>query len=112
VKATFPTAVARYGDSVATAPVAPGTIIAPLPTVTGSPTVGSTLRAISGATKPSTTRIQYRWFRGSSPISGAISSSYVPTVSDTGKRVTVVLTYSAAGYTTLSRTSAATAPVT
>ncbi|NGZ99712.1 hypothetical protein G5V59_03190 [Nocardioides sp. W3-2-3] len=94
---------------VATAParVAAGRIAAP-PTIriSGTPYVGRRLTAVRGTWSPSPLVLTYRWYRDGRPITGATGSTYVVKKADKKHRVTVRITASRAGYTTVSRTAA------
>ena len=83
----------------------------PQPTIIGTPKVGATLTANPGAWAPSPVTFAYQWFRSGTAISGATASTYVPTGTDYGKTMSVRVTGSKAGYTTVAKTSAASAPV-
>lgn len=78
------------------------------PKITVSAAVGYTLK-ISGT--PTGTTLSYRWKRDGVSIPGATKSTYKVTTSDLGKKLTVTVTSKRSGYTTLTRTSAATAAV-
>lgn len=78
------------------------------PKISGSAAVGYTLK-ISG--KPSGTTLSYRWKRNGVSISGATKSTYKVATADLGKKLTVTVTSKRSGYTTLTKTSAATARV-
>ncbi|KQZ22531.1 cutinase family protein [Microbacterium sp. Root553] len=81
--------------------------LAPVPTITGTAAVGSTVTATLGTWTPAPTTVTYQWKRGGSPISGAASAAYKLTAADAGKSLTVSVTAIAAGYTPTTRTSAA-----
>ena len=53
----------------------------------------------------------YQWLRNGVAISGATGSTYKLTATDKGKRITVRVTGTKTGYTTLVKTSAATAAI-
>jgi hypothetical protein len=80
----------------------------PTPTIVGDIAVGSTVSASTGTWQPSPVQLQFHWFRGSTPIPGATSSSYELTIADIGHRISVEVTGSKSGYSTQSRSSAAT----
>jgi hypothetical protein len=61
---------------------------APIPTITGSLEVGSTLRAVPGSWDPKPDGFTYRWNRDGK-ATGKSGSTYVPTVDDLGGYVTV-----------------------
>jgi len=90
----------------------PGAVFAtaPTPTISGTATVGSTLTVTPGTWSPAAT-LTYQWFRDGVAIPGATSNKYVLVTADAGHKMTVTVTGSKAGYTTTSKTSAATAAV-
>jgi hypothetical protein len=79
----------------------------PTPTISGTGAVGKTLTAIAGAWSPSLVTLKYQWYRNDAAISGATASSYKPVTADAGKAITVRVTGSKSGYTTVSKTSVA-----
>lgn len=98
--------------STPTASVAAGILTAtPVPTVSGTAKVGRRLTASTGTWGPAPVTLSFQWFRSGSPIAGATTSAYTLTAADHTKRMTVRVTGRRAGYTTVSRTSAATATV-
>lgn len=86
-----------------------GLLAGAVPTVMGTAKVGSTLTAKHGIWGPSPVVFQYQWYRSGVAVIGATSANYRLTAADAGKTLTVKVTGSKAGYTTVSRTSAATA---
>ncbi|CAN7250349.1 carboxypeptidase regulatory-like domain-containing protein [Knoellia sp. LjRoot47] len=97
--------------SAATAAVAAGTLTAPTPTISGTKTVGSTLTAASGTWGPAPVTLAYQWFRSGVAITGATASTYKLTTTDKGKTLTVRVTGSKTGYTSVAKTSAATTAI-
>ncbi len=85
---------------------------APAPTISGTAKVGRTLKANAGTWSPSGVTRTYQWYRGSTRIKGATTSTYKLTKASKGHRMTVRVTGRKSGYTTLSKTSPATRPVT
>lgn len=81
------------------------------PTVTGSATVGGTLTA-NATGWPSGASLSWSWQAGGQTIPGANGKTYVPTIADAGRRITVTVAASMAGYYPSSRVSAETAVVT
>ena len=89
--------------------VAKGTLTGATPTITGTTKVGSTLTAHAGTWAPAPVTLSHQWLRNGVAISGATATTYKLTATDKGKRITVRVTGTKAGYTTLSQTSTATA---
>lgn len=96
--------------SALSAKIVAGTLVAPVPVVTGTPKVGRTLTATAG-TWTSGTRLTYRWTADGRTIAGATARTFKPTRAQVGKQLRVVVTGTKAGYTTAVRTSRATARV-
>ena len=101
--------------SATTAAVGYGVITpTPTPTITGSATVGSTLRASTGIW-PTGVSLSYRWDRCSvltslcSAIQRATKSDYRVNTNDRGFTIRVAVTGSRTGYTSVTVTSAFTA---
>ncbi|ROQ64961.1 hypothetical protein EDF36_0463 [Rathayibacter sp. PhB152] len=93
--------------SATTALVTGGVLTGATPTITGTAKVGQTLTAVPGTWTPAPVTLSYQWKRGGTAISGATSATYKTVSADAGKAVTVTVTGTKAGYTTLSKTSAA-----
>jgi peptidoglycan hydrolase-like protein with peptidoglycan-binding domain len=85
---------------------------APAPTISGTAKVGRTLKATAGAWSPSGATLTYQWYRDSAKITGATKSTYKLTKTSKAHRLTVTVTGSKIGYTTLSKKSPATRQVT
>jgi hypothetical protein len=99
-----------HRTSAATGTVARGTLKTAVPTIAGTRKVGRTLTARAGAWSSGTT-LQYRWYRSGSAIKGAAHRTYKLVAADRRDRITVRVTGSKPGYTTVRRFSAATARV-
>ena len=97
--------------SAATVAVAAGTLSASTPTISGTKAVGSTLTAVPGTWGPAPVTLAYQWFRSGVAITGATASTFALTTSDKGKTLTVRVTGSKTGYTSVARTSAATTAI-
>ena len=82
------------------------------PKITGTAKVAKTLTAAPGTWSPTGLTYKYQWLRDGTAISGATAKTYKLTSASKGHRVSVRVTASRVGYTTLSKTSAATAKVT
>ncbi len=74
------------------------------PTITGEPAVGIQLTASPGTWSPEGSHT-FQWRAEGTAISGANSSTYTLTVVELGKRISVRVTGSRAGYTPASATS-------
>ena len=101
---------AGYETVVATsAPKRPvtGLFAASTPRIAGVARVGSKLAAeIPVSWVPSATP-QYQWLRNGKSIKGATGKTYTPVVADLAQKVSVRVSASKSGYTTMVRTSAA-----
>jgi hypothetical protein len=99
------------GDTPKTATtvaVAAGTFATPpIPTITGTKTVGQTLTANEGTWSPTTDSYTYVWSRASGAkgpfiaIGGATAGTYTLTSADLGKLIKVTVTGTKSGYTTV-----------
>lgn len=104
------TAVTR--TSAVTGNVAPGTLApAPKPKITGTPKVGKKLTAKPGTWGPGSVAKAYRWYANGKAIPGAKGKTLKLTASHVGKRITVRITGTKAGYATVTKVSAATAKI-
>ncbi|MHA7281701.1 hypothetical protein [Arthrobacter sp. TMS2-4] len=88
--------------------VQPGTLVAPIVSIAGTPKVGSTLIALPGVPGPVPATITYEWKRGGSLVAGSKTSTYSLTSEDVGHQLTVIVTASAPGYESISASSAPT----
>lgn len=103
--------VAKF--SAQTAAVALQTLTAtPIPTVTGTKTVGSVLTANPGTWAPAPVGLTYQWKRGGSAIPGATAATYTLTSADAGATLTVSVTGSKVGFLPVEKTSAAVTGIT
>jgi hypothetical protein len=84
---------------------------APAPAISGTAKVGRTLKATAGTWSPSGAKRAYQWYRGSTAIKNATSTSYTLSSADKGKKLTVKVTGTLTGYARLTKTSKATATV-
>jgi hypothetical protein len=91
--------------SAVTAKVAVGTLTAPVPGISGAVRVGSVLTA-TGAWGPAPVTLKYQWKANGVAITGATAGTYTPTAAVLGKTLTVTVTGSKAGFTTVAKTSA------
>jgi hypothetical protein len=90
--------------------IAAGTLKAPTPTLTGTAKVADALTAHPG-TWTAGTALSYQWYAAGKPIKGATKSTFTLTSSQVSKAVTVKVTGEKAGYTTITKISAATKKV-
>ncbi|MBO1900567.1 fibronectin type III domain-containing protein [Leucobacter weissii] len=81
------------------------------PTVSGTARVGSALRATAGEWSVSPSAVRYQWLRNGKAIAKATGARYVATGADAGKRISVRVTATTAGYETATATSPATKTV-
>ncbi|MEH1168918.1 hypothetical protein V6V47_26375 [Micromonospora sp. CPCC 205539] len=81
------------------------------PTITGRVAVGGTVRAKPGEWTPTATAYRYQWSANGVAITGATAATLRVTPGLLGKRLTVAVTASRAGFTSTTVTSAATAAV-
>jgi hypothetical protein len=79
----------------------------PNPTISGVRRVGHVLTATTGTWTPTVVKLAFRWKRNGVGIWGAASKTYTLVKADAGTKITVVVTGSKSGYSTVSRVSAA-----
>jgi Peptidase family M1 domain len=97
--------------SAATKAVAAGDLATtPVPTITGTAKVGQSVKASPGTWDAGTT-LTYQWLRAGKAISGATKATYTIVAADLGNPLSVVVTGSKTGYTTVAKASAATKAV-
>jgi surface antigen len=111
VLVTRPGYVGAFADSRATGPVLDVARFAGPPKVSGVARVGGVVRAVVPARTPASATPTYQWWRGSHPIHGATAATYRPTITDVGKRLTVVVALAPTGWAATSARSPVTAPV-
>jgi len=99
-------------SSLPTTAVVAAAFTAPTPAIKGTATVGATLTVSRGAWSPAPSSVKYVWKANGMTISTQGISTFVVPASAKGKRLTVTVVGSRAGYTTRSMTSAATSTVT
>jgi hypothetical protein len=98
-------------ESAATSAVDLGDLtLSPVPTINGTPKLGSTVTASAGAWDGGTA-LAYEWHVDGTPAGVSVSSDYTLRAADVGRTVTVSVTGTKPGYHPVTRTSAATAPV-
>ncbi|MGC4174496.1 beta strand repeat-containing protein [Demequina sp.] len=97
--------------SAGTATVKLGTLVkAPTPTISGTAKVGYKLTAKVGTWDTGVTKT-YQWYASGKAIKGATKSTYTISKSYKGKTITVKVTGKKSGYTSVAKTSKATAKV-
>lgn len=106
--AGFTPAVASVGVGKA---VAAGALTTATPKISGAAVVGTTLKSSMGSWKPGGVALKYQWKRGGAAIPKATGSSYKLTAADAGKKITLSVTGTLAGYISRTVTSAPTAAV-
>ncbi|HEY3545473.1 MAG TPA: FlgD immunoglobulin-like domain containing protein [Propionicimonas sp.] len=82
-----------------------------LSTTTTTPTVGKEITVTLGAWSPAGVTYLFTWYRDTTPITGATGSKYTPVPADFGHRLMVAVTGSATERTSVTKTSAPSAPV-
>lgn len=81
------------------------------PVVTGTATVGSSLKATAGTWNPAATTYRYQWSANGVAVQGATGATLTVPASLLGKRLTVTVTAERAGHTSAKSSSVATAAV-
>jgi len=99
-KTSDPTAAVASGDLV----------VAPVPTISGTPKVDAELTANAG-TWDADTALTFQWLVDGEVVDGATSATFTPGGTALGLAVSVAVTGAKTGYTTLTKTSAPTAGV-
>jgi len=84
---------------------------APTPTIGGEPVFRQVLTADAGVWEPAPVTLSYQWRLNGVAIAGATKTSYAIPAGAVGKKVTVTVTGSRAGFASASRTSEATPAV-
>jgi len=113
VAGTSPGYVAATAQSTATAKVKPGTITAKRPSVSGAAKVGKSLVAHPGTWTAAGAKVvlRYQWLVNGKVIRGATKASLKLVRAYRGKKITVKVTGTASGYTTIAKISAPTRKV-
>ena len=101
--------LARTARSQPTAPVTAGSISAGQPAISGAAVEGTTLRVNIGQWSPTDLTFSYKWYAGTAKVS--TSRKLKLTQKHRGKVITVRVTGSARGFTSVSAVSPATPPV-
>ena len=92
-----------------TARIALGSLNGPVPTISGTTAVGQTLSVNLGSWNPSPDSLTYQWKRNGAPIANnSTGSTYKLNSFDRGNVISVTVTGSKNGYSTVTRTSAST----
>jgi len=81
--------------------------VTPTPTVTGTAAPGQTLTAVKGTWEPYAQTIAYQWLRDGTTISGATASTFAVSQADAGHEISVSVTGSTPGFTSVTKTSLA-----
>lgn len=96
--------------SAATTAIAAGTLVAPVPTVTGTKRVGYMLTANPGTWTAGTT-LRYQWYRSGAAIAGATGKTYRLVTADRYDTMRVRIVGTKPGYLTLTKYSSSTTRV-
>jgi hypothetical protein len=94
-----------------TPPVVKALTVTPLPKLSGTVKVGSTLTVTPGAWAPAPVALAYRWALDGVTVAGATKATFTLPPSAAGKKVTASVSGTKTGYATVTKTSPATAPV-
>ena len=78
------------------------------PAIKGTAVVGQKLTVSAGTYSVGGVTVKYQWLRNGAAISGATGTSYTATATDLSKSLSVKVTASKTGYTTVTSTTAAT----
>jgi len=97
--------------SSATGKVSTGTLSAPTPKISGTKKVGRILTAKPGTWKPAGVALSYRWYRSGKKVAGATMVTYRLVKADKGKKLTVRVTGTKPGYTSMTQSSKRTSKV-
>ncbi|MEO6470731.1 MAG: hypothetical protein ABIR57_02740, partial [Aeromicrobium sp.] len=112
VAGSRPGSTTQIRNSTPTDPVIEGTLTnTPMPTVSGLAKVGSTLVADAGTWSPEGVALAYQWLRDGNPITDETSATHTVVPQDAGTSLSVSVTGSKSGMTTVVRTSTPTATV-
>ena len=84
---------------------------APIPVIAGVARFGQRLTAKPGTWGPAPITLKYAWLRNGVAIPGATGATYLISPADVGRRISVRVTGSRLGYTSLARTSTSTVTV-
>ncbi len=98
---TSPARAVAYGEFTKTA----------TPTITGAATMGKTLTAHAGNWGPGKAKVAYTWYADGKRIAGANTTTLRLAAAQRGKRITVTISVTEAGFHSKSATSKATARV-
>ena len=93
------------------APARPTIGVTKAPAVSGKAKVGKTLTATPGAYSVPGVTVSYQWLRAGVSIPGATAATYTPVKADKGRQLSVRVTATKAGYTTVAATSPTTPKV-
>lgn len=69
-----------------------------IPMISGTPQVGQTLTVTAGTWEQGEVSATYEWFNDDGAIAGATGTTYVPTASDVGKTLVVIVEASKPGF--------------
>ncbi|MFC4244267.1 hypothetical protein ACFOYW_12860 [Gryllotalpicola reticulitermitis] len=102
--------VSYAATSAQTAAIKVGTLTAPVPTISGTAAVGKSLTLKAG-TWTSGTTLHYQWYASGKALSGQTHSTLSLGTAEYGKTITVKVSGSKSGYTSVAKTSKATGKI-
>jgi len=85
--------------------IAAGTITYKTLTAAGTPTVGKTLTATFGGLTPPTASVKYQWRLNGAAVARATTKTFAVTAADANRSISVSVTVSAPGFTTITAKS-------
>ncbi|CAQ02711.1 hypothetical protein CMS2636 [Clavibacter sepedonicus] len=105
----------RWGEVTATTGHAPSATqlltSTPAPSIIGTAKVGNILTVRTSTWEPKPVALSYQWNRNGNAIPGATNPTYTVVPADAGTQITISVTGAKAGFTSATKTSAATARV-
>ncbi|GAA2239595.1 hypothetical protein GCM10010401_10120 [Rarobacter faecitabidus] len=107
VTGTYPRATQVTATSASTAATSKGKLVHKKVKITGKTKAGKKLRAKLAAWGPAPVKLTYRWYAGAKRIKGATKKTLKVKKAHRGKKITVKVTGSKAGYVTKTVTSKA-----
>ncbi len=97
--------------SSATPPIGYGLLTSVQPRIVGTTRVGQRLTATAGTWGPGSVTLRYQWYRSGVAISGAVYTTYTASPTDLGRSLSMRVTGTKSGFTTVVRSSVGTAGI-